>query len=303
MLQETLKEFFPSWEHIRIQEEVIGFTCGLMKDPTPLVEHIYETFVEITCHGLSPGGFLRNYETERRLLAQGKDMDSTNLFSTLYTESSVPLFGHALYNQFVYINKNHDAEGEIVTPSKLYAFFHVSKANIPVTKFAEQDGSEESPECVLWIQEPDRAAIKSLLSTCSKISKRQPVTHLMIACATCKDLTHPEAITLSRNVQVVCIGDCDLPLSFWKKILHQLFDCVNLRCLVFVNTNLHQLEGDLDELFKNTGLTNQQVEVVLKENNFSKKFVKKWNGSSLGITWTFYDNFLSQSSDDEDSLG
>ena len=78
-----------------------------MKDPTPLVNHVYETFVEMICHALSFGGLQRNIETEMRLRAQGKDMDSTNLFNALYTETGVPLFGHALYNQFVYINENH----------------------------------------------------------------------------------------------------------------------------------------------------------------------------------------------------
>ena len=81
--------------------------------------------------------------------------------------------------------------------------------------------------------------------------------------------------------------NCDLQTRFWKKIIHQLFDCVNLESLVFINTNLHLLEEDLDELFQNidsnTGLTNHQVEVVLRENNFSETFVKKWNGSSSGI--------------------
>ena len=270
---------------------MIGFTCGLMNDPTPLVEHVYETYVEMFCNVFNPACAQSNIKTQRQLLAQGKDVNDTGLFNRLYTESRVPLFGHAHYNQFVC--ENH--EGEIDTPSKFYAFVNVREDNVPVTKFAEQGGIE-APECVLCIQKPDTAAIKNLLLTCCKISKHQPVTHLIIGDVTCKNLTLAEALALSRNVQIICVANCDLPMSFWKVILHQLFDCVNLRSLLFENTNLHQLEEDLDELFKNldgnTGLANHQVQVVLSENNFSKKLVNKWNGSSSGISCTFDGNFL-----------
>ena len=293
MLQETLKEFFPSWEQIKLKEEVIVFTCGLMKDPTPLVNYVYETYVEMLCNAISPGSLQRNLETQSRLQALGKDIGDTNLLILLYTESRVPVFGHAHYNQFVYINGNH--KGEIDTPSKLYAFFKVSEDDVPVTKFAEQDRSEEAPEYILWIERPEAAAIKNLLSTCYQISKRQPVTHLIIEDVTCEDLTPTESLTFSRNVQVVSVVNCELPMSFWKKILHQLFDCVNLRSLLFEKTNLHLLEENLDELFKNLDSnteTNHQVQVVLNENNFSEKFVNKWNGSRSGISCIFDDNFV-----------
>ena len=300
MLQETLKGFFPSWEHIKAQEEVIVFTCGLMKDPTPLVEYVYENYIDLACNVISPIGIESFRETDIRLQTRGKNIYETNLFDVLYTESRVPLSGHAYYNQFVYINENHVGEREIVTPSKLYMFDKLSEDDVPVTKFAEQDRSEEAPECALFIQEPDAAAMKNLLSTCCEISKLQPVTHLCISSATCEDLTPAEAPALSRNVQDVFVTDCHFPMIFWKKILHQLFDCVNLQSLWLWSANLHQLEEDLDELFQNidgnTGLTEQQVEVYLSKNNFSETFVKKWNGSSSGIICNFE---LSESSDDE----
>ena len=279
-----------------------------MQDPTPLVDHVYETFVEMICNALSFGGLQRNIETDRRLRAQGKDMDSTNLFNTLYTETRVPLFGHALYNQFVYIKENNTEEGEIIAPSKLYMFDKVSQDDVSLTRFAQQNESDEAPECALWIQKPDAAATKSLLSTCCKISKRQPVTHLLIMDVTCEELTPAEVPVLSRNIQAICVINCDLPPSFWKKILHQLIDNVNLRSLWFTNTNLHHSEEDLDELFKNldslTDSSNHQVEVLLIENNFSEKFVKKWNHTGLGISCEFYNNsfHVSKSSEDDFNL-
>ena len=300
--QETLQEFFPSWEQIKVQEEVIVFTCGLMKDPTPLVDHVYETYVEMAYSDISPSGLSSNVETRRQLQAQGKHIGDTNLFNILYTESRVPLFGHAYNNQFVYINETHKRDREINTPSKLYAFVDVSEDDVPVAKFAEQDRGEELPECVLWVSEPDAVAIKNLFSTCCEISTHQPVTHLVIDEVTCKDFTSVEAPALSRNFQAMCVVDSELPTSFWKSILHQLIDNVNLQSLWFENTNLHQLEEDLDELFEHlnshTGLTNHQVEVVLRENNFSEQFVKKWNQASSGISCKFDDNSFNEDEDD-----
>ena len=199
---------------------------------------------------------------------------------------------------------NANQGGEIDTPSRIFAFLEMSKDDVPLSKFAEQDESEEAPDCVLWIQKPDAAATKSLLSTCWEISKRQPVTHLSIRDVTCEDLTPAEAPALSRNIQAICVLNCDLPTSFWKRIIHQLFDCITLRSLVFENTNIHLLEEDLDELFKNldsnTGLTNHQVEVVLRDSNFSDKFVKKWNRTSSGISCKFDNSFqMSDCSEDE----
>ena len=283
---------------------MIGFTCGLMKDPTPLVNHIYETYVDMLCNEISLGSLQRNIETRRRLRAQGKDIGDANLLDVLYTESRVPLSGYAQHNQFICIYENH--KGEIDTPSKLYAFLEMSEDDVPVTKLDEQDGSQEAPDCMMWIERPDAAAIRSLLATCNKISQRQPVTHLLMADVTCQDLTSAEAPALSRNFQAMCILNCDLPTSFWKKILHQLIGNVNLQSLWFTNTNLHGLEEDLDELFKslhsNRELTDNQVEVVLRENNFSKKFVNKWNQTSSGISCKFDDNSfqVSDFSEDED---
>ena len=42
MFQQTLKELLPSWENVVRYEEVIAFTCCQMKNPEPLVQHVYD---------------------------------------------------------------------------------------------------------------------------------------------------------------------------------------------------------------------------------------------------------------------
>ena len=147
-------------------------------------------------------------------------------------------------------------------------FGEVDDDDVAVAKFAENDGSKEVPECIMCINK----AAKGLLSTCCKISKVQPVNRLIMIDVCCKDLTHTEKLTLSKNVQSVYVTACDLPVNFWKNILHQLFNCQDLQML-FLDINLYQLEEDLEKLLENINSrrTNQQIEV----NCNPKKIVSK----------------------------
>ena len=257
-----------------------------MKDPTPLVNHVYEMYTEYMCGWCSPAD---NEEMVKQLYVQGKN--SRGLFSSMYAESPIPLRGFPGYNQYIYRNDMH--KGDIDTPSKKYVFSHVSK-DVPDIKFTS--GGDEAPECKLWIHKPDAAATKTLLATCSKISKHQPVNHLLMLTVYCKEITCEEMLTISRSVQSVAIIDSDLPLNFWRNILQQLSDCTNLRHLWIVNSNLHQLEEDLDELLENLGRrgpTYHQVNVQLPGNTFSEKFVKKWTLTSSAVECHFVDSFVS----------
>ena len=302
MFQETLKELFPSWKSVKRHEEVVAFTCGLMKDPTLLVNHVYETYIELVCNSIGPGGRKRENEADRRLQAQGKNIADINLFHSLYSKSTVPLFGCPGYNQYVFMNEIH--EGDIDKTTKLYMFDEVSENPVPDATFTKNDSSEEPPVCVLCVFEPDVAATKSLLSTCCKISKRQPVSCLIMISVHLphEDLPHPEKLTMSKNAKSLHITDCILPINFWKDILHQLSDCVDLQSL-FLYINAHQLEEDLDKLLENleSRTTNQLIEVGLNSKYLSQKFVKKWNRPRLAIKCLFDVN-ASNFSDETDEF-
>ena len=276
MFQETLMELFPLWENVRRYEEVIAFTCGLMKDPTPLVTQVYETYIKYLCDYFRPGGCYRDTAAESRLRAQGKNIGDISLFYSIYTESPVTLCGFPGYNQYVYLNNIY--EGKINMPSKLYLFSEVSADAVSDAKFVEQEGSEEVPECILCINKANAITAKFLLSTCCKISKLQPVNRLIMVDICCKDLIHTKNLTLSKNIQSVYVIHCDLPMNFWKDLLHQLSNCEDLQTL-FLDINLYQLEEDLEKLLKNLNsrrrATNQQIEVNLNPKKLSLKFVKK----------------------------
>ena len=269
-----------------------------MKDPTALVDHVYTTYVEMYCNSFTASGLWSRKETQRRLRAQGKEISEISLFSVLYTETTIPLCGFPGHNKHVYLNDMY--EGHLNIPCKLYKFKEVEENAVPCVKFSEHDKSNEAPECTLCVLEPDETITQSLLSTCSKLSKSQPVTHLMMKDISCEDLTSAEVPTISRNAKAVWVGNCDFPLCFWRNILHQLSDCEDLHTLI-LEINSKQLEEDLDELLEKLdtkrNATKRQIAVVLA-GNLSEHFVKKWEERSSGILCHF--NAESDSSNEDE---
>ena len=173
--------------------------------------------------------------------------------------------------------------------------------NVPDVKFT--DGSNETPGCILWIQGINETSPKTLLAACCKISRCQPVKLLNMLDVYCKDWTLGEVPKIRKSVQSVVVLDCDLPLNFWRNILYQLFDCVDLQHLWLGSSHLHQLEDVLDELLDNLDKrdpTKRKVDVELTDRYFSETFVRKWRRQCSAIECQFPDSFSdSDSSDDE----
>ena len=216
------------------------------------------------------------------------------MVQTCLTQSTLnPQFhwlGLHFHNQHVY--RCLDYKKELITLSKLYVFTFVSNNNIPDIKSAE-DRSEEVPESILAIGEPNAAATESLLSACCEISKLQPVYRLLMTDVYCDDLAPTDILTISKNARSVHITHCDLPMHFWKGVLHQLSNCVNLRNLWLRSINLNEMEFEieldklLDNLESKAKAPHLKTEVRLQPSNLSKKFVTKWSGpcSSIRMNW------------------
>ena len=109
LLQETLKELFPSWEAVSTRyREVVLFVVGLMRDSRPLVQHIYEMQVE-------------DYVNKMRANI-GESIDA-DLLESLHAESTVQL-PHLLHNKYInYYNHYNDPDTTpVYFPSRLYHF-------------------------------------------------------------------------------------------------------------------------------------------------------------------------------------
>ena len=282
VLQEMLKELFPSWKAVRRYREVVLFVAGLMKDSRPLVQFVYEMQVEDYLNKMRTG--------DRYSLSIAAD-----LFKSLQAESSVRLVDDPLHNKYInYYNHDEDERKErpfditaIDRPCKIYNFT-VMEEDVVLGDYKAQ--STEIPECVMDIHCPNVTVTKSLLSKCRTISEHQAVTDLRMQYVDCDDVTKAEAPFLSRNIRSLCIAYCQLPSSCIRNILQQLHDCVTLINLQLVFVDLREVEEDLDKLLDNLvsnhekGLSQENLEIWMDRNGLSEEFAAKWNDHCEGIT-------------------
>ena len=122
LFQETLKQLFPSWYHVKRYEEVLIFTCGLMSDPRPLIEHVGEMLVKRETL-LVRGG---DNKREEHLETMGKSALLLNLITSLYAEArSTPLQSKPHHNEMFhfYSHEQDDVCGRPrdVTPIEIYS--------------------------------------------------------------------------------------------------------------------------------------------------------------------------------------
>ena len=276
LLQETLKELFPSWEAVsKRYREVVIFVAGLMKDPRPLVQHIYEMQINYYLNELRISGYL--------------SID-TDLLKALHAESTVRLVDHPLHNK--YINYYNDVSDPDTTPvyfrSRLYHFEWMMHG-VALENYLT--GSTEIPSCAMFIDSsPDEAVTNTLLSTCSQISRNQAVTDLWMSNVFCRDATEAEVPILRRNIQLLCVHSCHLSRTFLRNVLQQLHDCIRLTYLRLKNIDLREVEEDLDKLLDNlvssheNGLSQKKLRIRMDRNGLSTKLAAKWNKHCEGIT-------------------
>ena len=239
MFQKTLKELFPSWEAVRfIYREVIIFCAGLMKDPKPLVQFVYEMQVE-------------DYLSQMRIdLPPSIDAD---LFKSLHAESAVRWPDDPVHNE--YINHyDHRKDDEMKRPrdltpirtaSRLYVLNRIKEnieCNIEEYKLSE---------CTMHIytDTEDKAVMKNLLITCHQISQHQAVTDFFCYGSRGVDLTGVNVPVMSENTHSLMFQA--LPASYLKNILPQLFHCSDsLKRLVLHRLDLNEVEHDIDKLLE-----------------------------------------------------
>ena len=193
MLQETLKELFPSWEAVYRHREVIIFTAGLMKDPRPLVQHVYEMQVA-------------DYLDKLRYGSPGIDSD---LFKSLHAESTVCLVDDPFHNKYINYYYHDHQYGDptdttlVYWPSRVY-HFRWMRRKVELDHLRE---GEEIPPCAMRISGPHESVSDSLLSICSEISKHQAVTHLWMCDVTSNSLEAPRLtnpVMVELHARSVC---------------------------------------------------------------------------------------------------
>ena len=253
---------------------MIIFCAGLMKDPKPLVQFIYEMQIE---------EYLRQMRT-----SEYPSIDA-DLFKSLHAESAVKWSDHPLHNQFV---NHHDHKEDVLNkrpldttsvfyPSRLYHFRFMEEAVVVDAHHSEID-------CAMWISYPAESVRNNILTTCSTISLHQPVRDLHMDWVTCRD----SSLTALRmiNPQSLHLFDCDLPDQFVRSLIRDLFGAEDsLQQLWLLDIDLSPCESLLDELLENlvahheTHEGQRELELRLRGTKLSGDFRKRWRERCRGV--------------------
>ena len=154
-------------------KEVVAFTCGLLPDPSPLVDLAYMMLINVELWPVS------TYNETWTIYPH-----TAVLLESLYRESNIPLPGHHFRNQFINYyerkdNKNLPADTFfsrhiIYRPSRVYAFFNVRELQL-----GEMNRHHDITESIIYIIEHEELeSPKSILHICCRISENQPIAKL-----------------------------------------------------------------------------------------------------------------------------
>ena len=213
------------------------FTCGLMPDSRPFVDHVYTTYIEYLLKEMRHG-------------RDTPDID-TSLFESLYRESDVSLPGSVLHNQHInyYDHWNDDDEYRprdttpVFTPSKLYVFSSMEEdvrlehrtSEAGITRCRNTVQSEpinDPPECAIRISSPDESLTERLLALCRTISVSQPVTDFCLESGyfvNKYELTEANVPVMSKEAKSLVLYNVDASSTVWRYLLQH--ESLEVSCL------------------------------------------------------------------------
>ena len=226
-----MNKLFPTWFDIVRCEEVVVFTCGLMDDSSPLVNYVYQAFCDDCIRRAMLDQNLERKKLESHLKRLGKEMENTELFRLLYSESAVQLPGSPLQNHYInWFDHDDDDQNDkqrklstVHIPSKHFEFRNL-KEKLPDLKLPSSY-HDEKVECFVSIGNPNSEVTESLLSVCCEISQAQEITHLWLENIKLQHSTYNMKLRLSQNALSLTIINCKLPKNLTCELLAQLSVC------------------------------------------------------------------------------
>ena len=259
-LQGTLKKLFPDWYTIVHYEEVIVFTCGLMKDPTRLIDYIYNMFNEFNFEYIKYWNKQLHELTDKKLNLLEKTTINFDFFQSLYSESKIALLGSPLQNKYCNWFQNDNKEilsgNELFLPSQHFSFCKLKKTVFfSKKKWTERNGKP----CSMLIQNPNADVADDLIEVCCKISQRQPVTHLWLEKIRCKNTETDQFIELSSKIDTLTIVDCVLPSKLVLCLLQQLSAAKTIRALHISNVHIGGHGRYIVNAIKRTWIKNSRL--------------------------------------------
>ena len=156
-------------------KEVVAFTCGLLSEPSRLVEAAYTMYISENIHQL----FIMEDLSYKPHCTYFK-VESI-LFASLYRESNIPLPGHHFHNQFINYPKQRRFRN-FSEEKPNHPIYHPSRAYILSGIVNEVDlglvnKHYDITDSIIFICDSN---VQELFRTCCKISEIQPITYLVL---------------------------------------------------------------------------------------------------------------------------
>ena len=219
-------------------EEVLSFAVGLMADPTPLVNHVYLLYHEMTNMSLSGK---HDSDIQEKLKRLGKNINNIDVYETLYKESAIELPGTALHNQHINFYSGSDVSPAYL-PSKEFVF----RSPEPKTAFTilhpkREHFKLEAPDSVIISTGTGKALTNSLLDTVRKISQLQPIGHLVISDIKCEDIEEVDVFHMSEKAQSIHLFNCVFPALTLDHLLRQIATSLTLTRINLRGTSLQDI--------------------------------------------------------------
>ena len=222
-------------------EEVLLFTTGLMTDPTPLVNHVYQLYYDRMTKMSLAGRY--DSDIADKLKREGKYINNIKVYETLYKESTIQLPGTALHNQHINFYSESDVSPTYL-PSKQFVF-RSPKTNTIFTILDQKKKQfqREVPDSVILSTHTDDEFANSLLNTIRRISQMQPIGHLVISDIKSKDIENVEVFNMSKKVQSIHLFNCVLPGLTLDHLLQQIATSLTLTRINLRGTSLQGIKS------------------------------------------------------------
>ena len=210
-----------------------------MSDPSPLVNHVYQLWNERL------QAILRTQEpdtsSKEKLKRSGRDINKLSLLSSLYTESTVPLPGTSLQNQ--YVNIHHDVlDSRTYTASRLYEFNRITEVKGNPLEF-KVESEDRMPECILALVKPNCNVAGHLLDVCRIVSEKQPITDLYVDELKGDNFETVDVFNMSRDICSVRVYNSSIPYLTLDHLCQQLSHSPTLCRIDFSGTSLKDVSS------------------------------------------------------------
>ena len=214
---------------------------GLIADPTPLIDHVYELWIErhlkLTRYGQA------EYDNEEKLRRLGKNVQHVRFFQSLYKESTIELPGTAYHNQYINCYFEGDAS-PVYLPSRLFLFHNMNKSTgcFAIPENRNENVKTQVTDSIFVCSQSNGEASGSF-NQIRRISQLQPISDMWFYNISCNDTDNTDVFNISHRARSIYLLNSVLPAAMLDHILQQISVSSTITRIYFRGTSLWHIKS------------------------------------------------------------